>query len=97
MAALAYLLLPISGLFAFFGSANPRVRFHGLQAVVVGFLWPAAIYALAALSDGAALAAWGGGAVVWLGLMLSTAAGLDPRLPVIGRYLRNAAIQGPKR
>ena len=97
MAALAYLLLPVTGLFAYFGSASPRVRFHGLQAVLIGFLWPAAIYALSAVSEGAALAAWLGGAAVWLVLMLTTAAGLDPHLPVIGRYLRDAAVQGPKR
>jgi uncharacterized membrane protein len=96
MAALAYLLLPISGLFAYFGSASPRVRFHGLQAVLVGFLWPAAIYAGSALSQTAALMAWVGGAAVWLGLMLTTAAGLDLRIPVVGRYLRRAATQGPR-
>ena len=96
MAALAYLLLPVTGLFAFFGSASARVRFHGLQAVLIGLLWPAAIYVGSALSETAAQAAWAGGAVVWLGLMLTTAAGHDLRIPVVGTYLRRAAIQGPK-
>jgi len=96
VAALSYLLLPITGLFAYFGSASPRVRFHGLQAVLVGFLWPAAIYAGSALSQTAALVAWVGGAAVWLALMLTTAAGLDLRLPVVGTYLKQAATQGPK-
>jgi len=96
MASLAYLLLPVTGLFAYFGSASPRVRFHGLQAVLIGALWPAAIYAGSALSRSAALAAWAAGAAVWLGLMVTTAAGLDLRLPLVGAYLQQAARQGPK-
>jgi uncharacterized membrane protein len=96
MAALAYLLLPITGLLAYFRSASPRVRFHGLQAVLVGFLWPAAIYAGSALSATAARAAWAAGAAVWLVLMLTTAAGFDLRVPLAGRYLRRAAAQGPR-
>jgi uncharacterized membrane protein len=96
MAALAYLLLPVTGLLAYFNSASVRVRFHGLQAVLLGLIWPLAIYGFSALSAGAGLVAWAGGAVVWLGLMLTTAAGLDPRLPLVGPYLRRAAAQAPR-
>ena len=45
MAALAYLFPPLSGLLVYSMGRDPRARFHGLQAVVFGFLWPAAIYA----------------------------------------------------
>jgi uncharacterized membrane protein len=96
MAALAYLLLPVTGLFAYFGSASPRVRFHGLQAILLGLLWPAGLYGASAVSAAATRAAWAAGALVWLGLMFTTAAGLDPRIPVVGRWLRRAAAQAPK-
>jgi uncharacterized membrane protein len=96
MAALAYLLLPVTGLLAYFNSASARVRFHGLQAVLLGLLWPLAIYGFSALSASAGLVAWAGGAVVWLVLMLSAAAGRDLGIPLVGRYLRRAAEQGPR-
>jgi uncharacterized membrane protein len=97
MAALAYLLLPVTGLIAYFNSGSARVRFHGLQAVLLGLIWPLVIYGFSALSAGAGLVAWAGGAAVWLVLMLSTAAGLDFGIPLVGRYLRRAAEQSPKR
>jgi uncharacterized membrane protein len=96
MAALAYLLLPVTGLLAYFNSASASVRFHGLQAVFLGLLWPLAIYGFSALSESAGLVAWAGGAVAWLVLMVSTAVGLDLGIPIVGRYLRRAAEQDPK-
>jgi len=95
MAALAYLLLPVTGMIAYFTSGSPRVRWHGLQAVLIGILWPVAIYGFSALSPGAGLVAWAGGGALWLGLMISAAAGFDLSIPVVGRYLRRAAEQGP--
>ncbi|MEA2446774.1 MAG: hypothetical protein QOK47_411, partial [Actinomycetota bacterium] len=45
MAALAYLLPPVTGLIAFLFAIDPRLRFHGLQSVALGAVWPVAIYA----------------------------------------------------
>jgi uncharacterized membrane protein len=96
MAALAYLLLPVTGVIAYFNSSSARVRFHGLQAIALGALWPLAIYAGSALSSSAGMAAWVAGALVWLAVMISAAFGFDVRLPGLGGYLWRAAQTGPK-
>ena len=87
MAALSYLLLPVTGLFAFLKGPSVRVRFHGLQAVVIGLLWPLSLYAASALSRGATQAVFLLGVVVWLGFFVGTLLGRDPRLPGVSRSL----------
>jgi hypothetical protein len=94
MAGLAYLLPPLSGLVAYAKGRTPRVRFHGLQAIIVGVVWPAATYAGAILSPGVTQGVFALGAAVWLGLVFSTAAGHDIRLPG-ARILESAAQLGP--
>ena len=42
MPGLAYVLLPLSGMLAYFNGTSVRMRFHGLQAIALGALWPAA-------------------------------------------------------
>ncbi len=96
MAALAYVLLPVSGLIAYFRGRTARIRLHGLQAVFLGAVWPAVLYACAAVSPGATQAAWIVGGVVWLALMGTAAAGRDLRLPLIGRALERVAASSPK-
>ena len=91
MAALSYLLLPITGLLALAWGSTPRIRFHGLQAILVGLLWALGLYAGAAATPAATKVVFVIGALVWFGLMLATAAGKDPRLPGIGRVLQRAA------
>lgn len=87
MAALAYLLLPVTGLIAFLKGPSVRVRFHGLQAVVIGSVWPVALYAASAVSARATQAVYLAGAVVWIGFFLGTLIGRDPRLPGLTRSL----------
>ncbi|MGH2756961.1 MAG: hypothetical protein ACRDI3_04150 [Actinomycetota bacterium] len=87
MAALAYLLLPFTGLCAFALSHRPRVRFHGLQAIVIGGLWALLLYAASALSEAITLAVFWLGTIVWLGFLVATALGRDPRLPGIGTVM----------
>ena len=96
MAGAAYLLLPISGALAYFSGADARTRFHGLQAICLGVLWPAALFACSAITPGATQIAFAAGAIVWLGLLVSTAAGMDLRLPLIGKMLRRAAVDDPR-
>jgi uncharacterized membrane protein len=96
MAALAYVLLPISGLVAYFTGRSSRMRLHGLQAVALGAAWPAALYGCSAISPGAAQVAWAVGGVVWLALMGAAAVGRDLRLPVIGSALQRVAAVPPK-
>lgn len=87
MAAFAYALLPISGLVAFLFAAEPRVRFHGTQAIVFGTVWALLLYGAAAISPAATVVIAASGAVVWLVLLVGTAAGRDPSLPGLRRLL----------
>jgi uncharacterized membrane protein len=88
MAALAYLLPPLSGLLVYSMGRNQRARFHGLQAVVFGFLWPAAIYVGSLAGPTGTRVVFALGALVWIALLGMTALGRDPRLPG-GRRLRS--------
>jgi uncharacterized membrane protein len=96
MAALAYLLLPVSGLTVYLLSEQPRARTHGLQAITLGALWPAAIFAGSAISPTATRVAFAAGGVTWLVMLVGTALGGNPRLPLIGRFLERAAAEPPR-
>jgi uncharacterized membrane protein len=96
MAALAYVLLPISGLLAYFNGSTARMRWHGLQAIAIGTLWPAALYAASAISTRASQVVWAAGAIGWLVMMVLAGAGKDARIPIIGRVLQRLAAESPK-
>ena len=91
MAALAYLVLPVTGLLAYFSGHTPRVRWHGLQAIVLGALWPALLYLAAAVEESLVLPVTIGGAAVWLLFLAGAALGRDPSLPWLGPKLRDLA------
>lgn len=95
MAALSYLFPPLSGLIAYFKSSTARGRFHGLQASLFGFLWPAALYGTAAITPGATQIAFFVGAATWLLLFVATALGKDPCVPGTGNVLRRWTSQSP--
>jgi hypothetical protein len=96
VAALAYVLPPVSGLLVYLFGSTIRARRHGLQGVVLGVLWPAALYAGALVSPGATQGAALVGAVAWLTLLAGTAAGRDPALPGAGRLLQAWAQTSPR-
>ena len=96
MAALAYVLLPVTGLVAYLGGRNRRVRFHGLQAVAFGLLWPLSLYGASLLSPVVTQVVFGAGIVLWLTLLLGTARGRDPKIPVVGAYLERLAEVSPR-
>jgi uncharacterized membrane protein len=85
VAALSYLVPPVSGLVAYLRGRSGRVRAHGLQAIVFGALWPAALYGGSALSAAATRAVFVVGVVVWVGMMISAALGRDVLLPGLTR------------
>jgi uncharacterized membrane protein len=85
VAALSYLVPPVSGLVAYLQGRSPRVRAHGLQAITFGGLWPAALYGGSALSPSVTRAVFVAGLVVWAGLMISAAFGRDVLLPGLAR------------
>jgi uncharacterized membrane protein len=85
VAALSYLLPPVSGLVAYLRGRSARVRAHGLQAIVFGALWPAALYGGSALSAAATRVVFVAGLVVWAGLVISAALGRDVLVPGLTR------------
>lgn len=91
MAALSYVLLPITGLLALALGGRARTRFHGLQAIMFGLVWAAGLYAASAAGEGATKLVFGVGFVGWLILIVATAIGRDPKLPGIGPLLERAA------
>lgn len=96
MAALAYLLLPLSGLVAYFAGRDVRARFHGLQAITFGLVWGLVLLGAAALSARLTQVLFVLGALGWAALLGATALGRDPALPVVGRLLRRAAQPSPR-
>ena len=88
MAGLAYLFLPISGALAYFNGKRPRTRFHGIQAVILGILWPAALLGASAIGPDATFLVAVGGAVVWVTFMLVASIGRDLRFPLVGKTLQ---------
>ena len=85
MAALAYLLLPVTGLLAYMSGTTVRERWHGLQAIALGLVWPCALYAGSWLSPSVTQVVFVVGAGAWLLFLFGTLAGKDPAIPVIGR------------
>ena len=96
MAALAYVLLPVSGLIAYLKGRSARMRWHGLQAIALGLSWPAALYACTYLTPGATQVCAAAGAIVWIGFLAAAGLGADPRIPIAGRYLERAAHDDPR-
>jgi uncharacterized membrane protein len=96
MAALAYLLPPVSGLAAYLLGSSPRMRRHGLQAVLLGVAWPALLYAGAAVSPGATQVVAGLEVAVWGAFIVGAAAGRDPRWPVLGEWFERLAAESPR-
>ena len=92
MAALAYVVLPISGLVAFLTGSTSRVRFHGLQAIVFGAVWPLLLYAATWTTPVVTQIIGAAGLLLWLILIITTALGRDLQLPFLGERLRAAAI-----
>ena len=91
MAALAYLVPPVSGLIAFLTAAEGRVRFHGLQSIALGTAWPAAIYLGSAVTPALTRIAFFAGACVWIVMLVSAALGKDLGLPGFSERLRAVA------
>ncbi|MFN2490763.1 MAG: hypothetical protein ABR529_13725 [Actinomycetota bacterium] len=96
MAALAYVLPPLSGLIAYFAGATPRMRLHGLQSVLFGVALPPALSAAAAWTPGATQAVAVLGALAWLAFLGGSAAGKDPGVPVLARRLAALAASPPR-
>ena len=95
MAALAYLFPPLSGAVAYWRARSERTRWHGLQSVVFGSVWPLLLYVAAHVYPGVTQVVWVMGAVMWIALMAGAAARKDVSLPGIGAWLRRAASHSP--
>jgi uncharacterized membrane protein len=95
MAALAYVLLPLSGLIAYATGASSRVRFHGLQAIIFGATWPAALFVASWISRPITQIVFVLGMLAWIALLALTATGRDPGLPGLRALLDRAAASSP--
>lgn len=91
MAALSYLLLPVSGLIAFLTAADARVRFHGSQAIALGLVWPLALYGGSLISATVTQVVFALGVVVWASFAVGALVGRDPVLPGLAGILSGAA------
>jgi hypothetical protein len=96
MTGLVYLFPPLTGLIAFFTGTGERTRWHGLQCVVLGFLWPAGLYAGALVSPAMTQLIGLAGTGVWLTFGFGAAFGRDPSIPLLGPVLRAWAQANPK-
>lgn len=75
---------------AYFLGGSPRARFHGLQAVVLGLVWPLVLFGCSAVAPLATQAAFILGGILWLFLIVTTATGRNPRLPLVGTRCAHA-------
>jgi uncharacterized membrane protein len=96
MAAFAYVLLPVTGVVAYFGGRDRRARFHGLQAVTYGSLWPLFLYGASLVSPVVTQIVFAAGLALWLALLIGAARGRDPKIPVIGAHLERLADASPR-
>jgi hypothetical protein len=92
MAALAYLVPPLTGLWAFSRGGDVRTRAHGFQAIVLGALWPVALYVGSWITPGATQAIFVLFAAAWLVLMVAAGFGRGLLVPaVVERVERTGA------
>jgi uncharacterized membrane protein len=96
MAGLAYLLLPVTGLIAYFTGGNARSRFHGLQAIAIGLLWPVLLYGASFIAARLTQLVFGAGVLVWLIFLVGALIGRDPKIPVLWNALRRLAVAAAK-
>ncbi|MFN2388721.1 MAG: hypothetical protein ABR575_03825 [Actinomycetota bacterium] len=96
MPALAYLLPPLSGAVAYFAGPDPVMRFHGLQSVVLGTLWPVLLYLAAAVGPGATQLAFVAGAGAWLVLASAAARRKEIGPPGVTALLRRLSQPDPR-
>ena len=91
---MAYVLLPVTGLVAYLSGTDARTRFHGLQAIAIGLVWPLLLYAAGLGPAVAVQIVFAGGLLVWFGFLIATVARRDPRLPAVGGMLERLAATG---
>lgn len=92
--ALAYLVPPVTGFWAFVRGADVRTKAHGFQSIVLGTLWPLGLYLGSWITPGATQAVFVVFVALWLALMLSTASGRGPVSPGLVRRLEEARATG---
>jgi uncharacterized membrane protein len=95
MAWLAYLLPPVSGFIAYSTGRSSRTRFHGLQAVWIGFVFPIALYGASWITPTVTRAVLVLELLVWFVYLVGSAIGKDPLLPVVGHLSKRAASSRP--
>ena len=90
MAALAYVVPPLTGLWVFSRGNDVRTRAHGFQSILLGVAWPLALYAGSWITAGATQAVFAAFAVVWLVLIATAARGRGYLIPAVVRWVEEA-------
>jgi uncharacterized membrane protein len=91
MAWLAYLLPPVSGFVAYTTGRSSRTRFHGLQAVWIGFIFPLVLYVASWITPTVTRVVLVLELLVWFAYLVGSAIGKDPSLPLAGKFSKRAA------
>jgi uncharacterized membrane protein len=94
MAWLAYLVPPLSGFIAYSTSSSSRTRWHGLQAVWIGFIFPLILYAASWITPTVTRVVLVLELVLWIVYPVGAAMGKDPALPIVGEFSKRAARFG---
>ncbi len=104
--ALSYIFMPLTGiLFLVIERTNSFVRFHAMQATVLGVAWIVIWVGLSILSAVIPvlgwiigtlimLLLWLGGFILWLLLMWNAYQGKEWELPVVGSFARKQLSAG---
>jgi uncharacterized membrane protein len=94
MAALAYLIPPLTGLWVFLRGDDVPTRAHGFQSIVLGFLWPLALYAGSWITPGATQLVMLFFGIAWLALLLSAGLGRGVLVPAVVERLERESSTG---
>ena len=89
MRAFAYVLPPISGMAAYLSSNDARTQAHGLQSVVLGGVWPLALWLASVISATATRAIFICFLVLWVAMLLTAALGRDVMIPWLRTAIRD--------
>jgi uncharacterized membrane protein len=93
---LAYALPPLTGLAVYLVGESARQRFHGLQAIALGLIAAASLYAASAISSSLTPFVFIFWVVMWAFLVIASLAGKDPRIPLLAGLLKRAAVDDPR-
>ena len=89
MRALAYLLPPLSGMAAYLSSDDPRTQAHGLQSILLGGVWPLALWLASFVSATATRVIFVLFLGLWVAMLVTAALGRAVLVPWLRSVIRD--------